>query len=335
MSQTMKIPLLIAAALLVAAAPSASPHYAVAGSISGPDGGWDYAHIDSTSHRLYIARSDAVTVVDLDKGATIASWGPIARGHAVVPLPGNRLLVTSGNDASVRFLDATDGHQLASVAVGKKPDAAIYDDVHKRAFVMNATGGSISVLDTIAMRVTATIAVKPSLEFAVLAKDGTLFVNNEEGNEVEVIDLAHGTVTSSIAMTGCDGPTGLGYDANSNRLISACSSGKAIVISAATRRVVGSIDIGKGADAVIVDDARHLAFIPCGADGVLEMLSLTGPTIARIGRVTTEVGARTGALDPATGAIYLPTARFGPPTAGSKRPPVLPGTFHILKVTKS
>lgn len=331
----MKIPFLLAAVALAAATPPPAPHYAVAGSISGPDGGWDYARVDPDTRRLYVARSDAVTVIDLDKGSTIASWGPIARGHAVVPLPGNRLLVTTGNDASVRFLDTTDGHQIASVAVGTKPDAAIYDPATGRAFVMNAASGSISILDTVAMRVTATIAVKPALEYAALAKDGTLFANNEDADALEVIDVAHGKVLAPIAMPGCQGPTGLGYDMRGDRLISACANGKAIVIDAARRRVVGTIDIGKGADAVIVDDTRHLAFIPCGSDGVLDILSLQGPAIARAGRVATEAGARTGALDPRTGAIYLPTARFASPSEAGKRPSTLPGSFHVIKVAVS
>ena len=328
----MKTPLLAAALALTATTPSTAPQYVVTGSIAGPDGGWDYARVDPDARRLYVARTDAVTVVDLDKASTIASWGPIVRGHAVVPLPGQRLLVTSGNDASVRFLDATDGHQLASVAVDKKPDAAIYDPATKRAFVMNATTGSISILDTVAMRVTGTIQVKPALEYAVLGKDGTLFVNDEDANEVEVIDLVHAKVLAPIAMPGCEGATGLGYDLRGNRLIGACGNGKAIVIDVTHRKVVASIDTGKGADAVIIDEARHLAFIPCGSDGVLDILTLDRAQVARAARVTTEVGARTGALDPKTGAVYLPTARFAPPVAGARRGAALPGSFHILKI---
>ena len=329
----MKILPLTAALALIAASPASAPHYDVAGSISGPDGGWDYARVDPDTHRLYIARSDAVTVVDLARGATVASWGAIARGHGVVPLPGNRLLVTSGNDATVRFLDATDGHQIASVAVGKKPDAAIYDAAGKRAFVMNGVSGSVSIVDTVAMRVTATIAVKSELEYAVLAKDGTLFVNDEEANEVEVIDIVHAKVLAAISMPGCEGPTGLGYDKANDRLISACGSGKAVILDATHRRVVGTLDIGKGADAVIVDDARHLAFIPCGSDGVLDILSLLGPKVSHAGRVATEIGARTGALDPTTGSIYLPTARFAPATEAGKRPSPMPGSFHVIRVS--
>ncbi len=320
---------------LVAAGPSV-PTYTVVDSIAGPDGSWDYAMIDPSAHRLYIARSGSVTVADLGANAPATSIGNIARGHAVVPLPGNRLLVTSGNDDTVRFLDTVNGAQLTSVSVGKKPDAAIYDAPNHRAFVMNADSGTISVIDTDAMRVTSAITVKPALEYGALSKDGTLFVNNEDANEVEVIDVAAGKVLASVAMSGCEGPTGLGYDATHDRLISACANGKAAIIDAHTRKVLKLIDIGKGADAVIMDDERRLAFIPCGRDGVLDILSLDAPGgVMKVGSVQTEVGARTGALDPGTGAIYLPTAKFAPPAAPGGRPTPVPGSFHILVVKPS
>ncbi|SDA22302.1 YncE family protein [Sphingomonas sp. NFR15] len=329
----MRLPLiaLFAAAAHVLAAPATPPSYAVVGKIAGPDGAWDYARVGPDTHRLFVARGGSVTVIDL-AGGGVTSWGDIARAHAVVPLPGNRLLVTSGNDATVRFLDTTTGKQIASVAVGKKADAAIFDPAHARAFVMNADGGTVSVIDTTAMRVTATFTVKPALEYAALV-GGALFINNEDANELEMVDVASGKLGRPIAMPGCEGPTGLAYDEKSGRLISACANGKAVIVDAKARRFVRMVDIGKGADAVILDAARRLAFVPCGKDGVLDILSLDAPGgVVRVGRVTTEVGARTGALDPATGAIYLPTARFAAPATSGARPIAVPGTFHVLVV---
>jgi hypothetical protein len=46
---------------------------------------------------------------------------------------------------------------------------------------------------------------------------------------------------------------------------------------------------------------------------------------------TTEVGARTGAVDPATGAIYLPTAKYEHQPNGLLN--TVPGTYEVLVVT--
>jgi YVTN family beta-propeller protein len=285
-------------------------------------------------NRLYVARSTAITLVDLATGGPATSIGTISRGHAVLPLAGGtRLLVTSGNDASVRILDTATGKELVNIPVGKKPDAAILDETRKRVLVMNSVSGTISVIDVATATVVRTIQVKPALEYAAIANDGTLFVNDEDANEIETIDVDRGTMGQPIALPGCEGPTGLGYDAPHDRLISACGNGKAAIVDAHQRKVVAMLDIGHGADAVIVDAARRLAFIPGGEDGVLDILSLDGPGgIAVTDRVTTEIGARTGALDPATGALYLPTARMTPPAKPGARPSPVPGSFHIIVV---
>jgi hypothetical protein len=57
--------------------------------------------------------------------------------------------------------------------------------------------------------------------------------------------------------------------------------------------------------------------------------------VTRIGRVTTEAGARTGAIDPSTGIIYLPTAKFGAPAQPGGRPGPIAGSFHILVLKPS
>jgi hypothetical protein len=197
---------------------------------------------------------------------------------------------------------------------------------------MNVDAGTVSVLDVGAMKVLRTIAVKPALEYAALTPSGTLFVNDEDAGEMEAIDLARGMVAEAIAMPGCEAPSGLAFDGRSGRLIAACANGKAAVVDARRRTFLGLVDVGLGPNAVILDSERRLAFVPCGKDGVLDVLSLDGPAVRRVGRVATAVGARTGALDPATGAVYLPTASFDPPTKPGGRPAPRPGTFRVLVV---
>ena len=329
-----KLSLLLAALASTSsfAATAPQPAYHLDQPIAGPDGGWDYARVDSAAHRLYVARSSSITVVDTASSKPVGSIGQFAHGHAVVPLSGNRLLVTSGDDATVRFLRADNGAELGKLSVGKKPDAAILSTDGRRAFVMNADSGTISVIDTVAMKTLKTIEVKPALEYGALAPSGTLFVNNEDANEMEVVDVAKGVAGKAIALTGCEAPSGLAYDAKTGRLIAACANGKAAIVDAATKKLTGLVDIGVGPDAVILDAARRLAFIPAGKDGVLDILSLDGPQVRHIGTVKTEVGARTGALDSTTGTIYLPTAQFAPPAKPGARPQPLPGTFHLLVV---
>jgi YVTN family beta-propeller protein len=328
-----RVLLVLSTALSVAAS---SPATYVAGrQIAGPDGGWDYAKVDPITRKLYVAHGDVVTEVDLANGDSVRSFGTLAKAHAVVPLPGNMLLVTSGRDNTVRLFDTRTGQEIAKIAVGNDPDAAFYDAASGHAVVMNAKGGTVSVIDVAARKVVRTITLKAGLEFGVKGNGDTLFVNNEDANEIEVANLATGKAEPAIALTGCEGPTGLGFDEKTDRLISACANGKAAISDAKTHRLVKLLDIGGGPDAVIVDAERRLAFIPCGKDGVLEVIALDATGGAKVvATVKTEAGARTGALDPSDGSLYFPTAKFGPPVTAGGRPATLPGTFHVLAVNR-
>lgn len=336
----------LAAALLLAviglpgqaaATPPSSPpaHYAVTGSIAGPDGGWDLLAVDAGARRLFIARSANVMTVDLRAGNRVGALGAVSRGHAAVPIPGaGRVLVTSGGDNRARIYDARSGRLAADVEVGRNPDASLWDPRLRAALVMNAEGGTVSVVDPVRGRVTRTITLSPGLELAALDGNGLLYVNNEDDSLVHVVDPATGRVFAPIPLTGCEHPTGLAYDRIGHRLIAACANGEAAVIDTVHRRLVQLIAIGQGPDGAVVDAARGFAFIPCGRDGELDVIPLRGSRpLAVADRVRTEIGARTIALDPVTGNLYLPTARFGPPPAAGRRGPAIPGSFRVLIVT--
>lgn len=308
-----------------------------AADLPGPDGNYDYAAFDQGTGHLYIARATSVTDYDLKGGKAAVSIGQIQHGHAVLPLKGSTdLLVTSGDDDTVRFIDRTDGHETGRVAVGRKPDGAVIDERHGRAFVINAKGGTVSVIDLASRKVTTTVTLKPGLEFPALGHDGTLYVNNEDTNEIETVNTTAMAAGPAIALGGCAKPSGLAYDEASDRLIAACANGTAAIASAGRKTLEGLVTIGSKPDAVILDAVRRRAYIPCGASGELDQISLAGPGLPGVvKRIPTETGARTGALDARTGTLYLPAARFMPPAPGQAHGTMIAGTFHVLVVHAS
>jgi DNA-binding beta-propeller fold protein YncE len=164
---------------------------------------------------------------------------------------------------------------------------------------------------------------------------GKIFDNIETTAEIAVIDARTKKVTGSFKLTGCEEPSGLAYAAETNLLVSACGNGVAKVIQADSGKDVASLSIGLGPDAVIYDSARKLAFIPCGRDGVLDVISLADPMhIAVVQHVQTQAGSRTGTVDPATGRLYLMASRPDPSAAVAPggRVPRLAGSWEVLVV---
>lgn len=320
---------LLGAAMSGAALASDAP-YRLDAPIALSDGRWDLLAFDAAHGQVTLARSDTVSVADVTKG-TAHDIGKIAHGHAALAIPGTHLIaVTSGQDDTVRLLDAGDGHETGRIAVGKDPDAALWDPASRRLIVMNAKGGTISLIDPIAAEVVRTITVKPALELGAMAGPNLLAVNNEDANELELVDLKSGVALKPIALTGCEGPTGLAIDAVAKLALSSCGNSKAALVDLRTRKLVRLLPIGQGPDTVLFDPVRHRFLIPCGRSGTMNVFAVDKHgMVSEMASVTTETSARTGTIDEATGRVYLPSAKYKPAEAG-KRPEMVPGSAHLL-----
>ncbi len=298
--------------------------------ISGPGGFWDYVSFDPVHRRVYVSHGDAVMTIDADTGNVNPHFADAARGHAVLPLFGGReLLTTNSGDNTARLYDTATGKLEASIPTSEDADGASYDRASKHVFVIDGDSGDITVIDPVARKAVDTIKVGAPLEFGAPDGKGRLYVNGEKNNEVVVIDTRTDKVLHHYPLAGCKRPTGLAYVAP-GLTISACGNGVADVLDAKTGKLVASLKVGPGPDAVIYDAARHRAYIPSGGDGTLSILSIEGRTVRVAGVATTQIGARTGALDPKTGRLYLPTAKFTPPPAPGQYPGIVPGSFEVL-----
>ena len=321
---------LLAAAALALLAMSANAA-SVIKRIPGPDGPWDYVSVDADTHRLLVARGDGVMVVDLATGAVTPTFVPGARVHAAFMMPGTGMgLSTNGTTDSVTLFDATTGAIRAQIPVGHKPDAAVWDAAAHRAYVMNGKDGTVSIIDPNTASVVGTIAVGGALEFNAVDGHGHLYVNVEDKGEIAAIDLADRVVTRRISLAGCAEPSGLAIT-RQGTLIAACANGVAKAVDASTGAALGDIVIGPHPDATLYDAARDRAYIPSGGDGTLTVIDTSAAIPRKIATVPTQPGARTGAVDPATGNVYLPAARY-PASSGEEWPKPILGSFEVLVV---
>ena len=313
---------------------AAPPSYRVVDHVTGADGGWDFANVASASGTLYVARSNAVMAMDIATHKITDVLPPAQGSHQVLPIDNDKTLVqTDGKSGLTRFIDAVSGRILAQVPSGDKPDAAFFDAATGKVAVMSPGNDTITTIDARTHKVTGTMKLASGLEFAVTNGKGGAFINLEDAAKIAEVDLAKGRLLRQISLPGCEGPTGLARFAHGMRLISVCANGVALVIDTASGKTLTTLPVGKDADAVLLDEARGLAFIPCGGSGTLIALSIADANHVSITQIIpTQVGAKTGAVDPRDGRIYLPTATLGTPEPGAKRGKPLPGTFTILIV---
>lgn len=317
-------------ALAGSAAAAVVPSYSVVGNYKAADGGWDILSIDPVAKRLYVARRDSVTAVDLKSGTVTDKLAPADGGHSALAIPGTgEVLVTNGNANNATILDGRTGQLRATIATGKKPDAATWDPATRAVWVMTPGDGNITMVDPTTAKAIATVPVGGSLEFGASDGNGRLYVNVEDKNEVAVIDTRARKLIRREPLPGCDGPTGIIYDSATKETLSACANGVAVVLSA-TGKPVATLTIGKRPDGATFDERRHVALVPSGADGNLSIIELS-PKPRVVATVATAKSARTIALDPSTGRAYLPATDLQPPV-GNERPKAVPGTFRIIVV---
>ena len=309
----------------------------------GGESGWDYLTLDPQTHRLYVARTDGVQVIDTESGALVRAIPGLDGGHGIALAPElNFGFATSGRSDSVLVFNLTSLRPYgAPIAVGKKPDAIAYEPLTRRVFVFNGESHDASVIDPATAAVVATIPLDGKPEFAVPDGRGTMFVNLEDKNEVLAIDAQKNTVTHRWPLAPGAGPTGLALDPIKQRIFAGCRNGRMIVLDARSGQRLADLPIGKEVDACAFDPGTGFAYASCG-DGTLTVVQEdpARPDEFRVVEtVKTQRSARTMALDPSTHAVYLAAADFGAAPAETtdgkpSRPEVVPGSFVLLKLTR-
>lgn len=316
----------LAAGLLasVAMAQSVTKHIAV------PDGGWDYVSFDAVSNRVFIGRSDGVMTIDAATGKVTPQLVAITRTHAALTLGTTGLgAVTSNTAGGAMIFDATTGAVKATLKTGPKPDAAIWDEASKTLLVMDNRDGSVTMIDPVAAKVTGTVAVGGALESAAVDGRGVLYVAVEDKSEIGAVDLKTKAVRH-FKLANCEEPGGLTLT-KAGVLIVACANKVAKAVDAKTGAAIADLPLGIGPDSAFYDAKRDRAYIPTGRDGMLTVIDTVARTPRVIATVPTGVGARTGAVDPATGTVYVIAAKYLPAAAG-ERPKMVPGTAEVLAV---
>ncbi|MGH7994704.1 MAG: YncE family protein, partial [Limisphaerales bacterium] len=215
-------------------------------------------------------------------------------------------------------------------------DGMLYNPKEKEAYLFCGRARAATVVDVKAQKVVATIPLAGRPEFAqVDPKADRIYDNLEDKSEVAVIDAkAHQVITNWSIAPGEEG-SGMAIDLKHHRLFIGCGGSKTMVMmDSENGKVLASVPIGSGVDADAFDPGTQLAFASCG-DGTTTIAKEESPDkLTIVQTLTTERGARTMALDPATHKIYLPTARFGaqpePANGERRRPPMIPGSFKIL-----
>jgi DNA-binding beta-propeller fold protein YncE len=304
-------------------------------------GGWDYVTVDSAARRVYISHATQVDVLDADSGKVVGTIPDTPGVHGIAIASAFKHGFTSnGRENKVSMFDPSTLQLIKKIDVGKGPDGIYYDPATKRVFTNNHGTHDITAIDAATGDVVGTVKAEGDGEQAIIGADGLIYVNSEDTAEVVVFDPKSLEVKKRFPIGVAKTPTGLAYDAKTNRLFIGCRNDpKMVVMDAATGKVIASFPIGANVDFADFDPAAHLIFFSCG-DGTLSIYhEKSANEYEDAGAVKTQQSAKTMGFDPKTKKIYLPAAEYTetPNADPSKRPQrtMKPGSFVVLVVGKS
>ena len=334
-------PIALAGLLQLPGALSAQgPGYAVRKSIAiGGSGGWDYLAVDTARNRLYVSHGNQVEVVDLGRDSVIGVIPNTPGVHGIaIAYELGRGYVSGGRDSSVTSFELGTLAVIRRTNVGaRNPDAIAYDPFSNRVFTFNGGSASASALDAESGQVVGTVELSGKPEFWATDGRGRMWVNIEDKATLVQFDPKTLKVLAEWPLTGCEEPTGLGFDAAQRRLFPVCGgNGKMLVLDADRGALLATLPIGQGVDGGGFDPGLGLAFASAG-EGKLTIVGEAQGTYRVLQEVATQRGARTMVVDPKTHRVYLSAAAYGPPpdsVPGQRRPraPVLPGSFKVLVI---
>jgi DNA-binding beta-propeller fold protein YncE len=304
------------------------------------NGGFDYVTIDSAARRIYVSHGTQVDVVEADSGKFVGTIADTPGVHgAAIAAEFKHGFTSNGREDKVSMFDPSTLQLIKKIDVGKGPDGIYYDPATKRVFTNNHGSHDITAIDAKTGEVAGTVKAEGDGEEAVIGADGMIYVNSENTNEVLVFDPKSLEVKKRFPIGVAKTPTGLAYDAKTNRLFIGCrNEPKMVVMDAATGKVINSYPIGTGVDYAAFDPGSKLIFFSCG-DGTLSIYhEKSADEYDDAGAVKTQPSAKTMAFDPKTKKIFLSAAEYveTPAADPSKRPQrsVKPGSFVVLVVGK-
>jgi DNA-binding beta-propeller fold protein YncE len=305
----------------------------------GGEGGWDYLLSDDLSHRLYVTHATRVEVIDTITGKVTGAITGLKGVHGIALNPdGQTGYISDGAANAILVFDRSSLSVKQTVQAGTNPDGIAFEPVTHTVWAFNGRSKNVSVMDAKTNAIIATITLPGKPEFPQADGAGNVFVNIEDQNVIVKLDANKRAINGTWKLDGCESPSGMAIDRAKHHLFSVCDGKKMAISDYAAGRLVTLAPVGDSPDAAAFDPQKGLVFSSNGS-GTLTIIDAGKNNFPVVETVPTAKGARTMAYDVKTGRAFLSAGQYGPMPAAAdgtakRRPPVLPGSFEILVVSR-
>src|SRR6185312_9032735 len=145
------------------------------------------------------------------------------------------------------------------VALGRDPDAILYDPYTRMAYTFDGEKDATAI-DLVHRKIYARIPLPGRPEYARSDGAGRIYVNMVNENELVAIDTHRNEVVAHWPLAPCEHPASMGIDTAHQRVFIGCRNGMLAVVDVTSGKVVASLPIGPGSDAIRFDPELALVF---------------------------------------------------------------------------
>ncbi|MEO7363868.1 MAG: YncE family protein [Gemmatimonadaceae bacterium] len=311
----------------------------------GGTGGTDYVAANPTNGWVYVSRGTHVMVIDGQTGAVIGDIADTPRVHGIAfAQKEGHGFTTNAGDSTLTMFNLADNTVIKKVHIGMDgADGIWYDEGTNRILSVNhskPTGSVVSVDAKTGDVIGKVMLAGDGPEGGASDGNGLVFINIEDKNTIDVLDINAMKIVKTWSIEPCDGPTGIAYDKASNRIFSGCSN-KSVVVDATSGKIVAEIPNGDGVDALGWDATEKLMYIPSGRSGNITVVHQDSPDkYTVVSTIKTASGGKTIAVDAVRHRAYVLALEYGPAPApvgatppagrGNARGPLIGTSFFVV-----
>jgi len=329
---------MLASASIAAMPPTKNSEFKLVENVKlGGEGSWDYVQVDPVRDRLYISRVGGYQVLS----SRLASIGSIPAGagtrvHGIALAEPLGLGITGdGDDRTSTIFDLKTLAVVRRVRLPHGPDAVSYDPFSRAAVAVGEDDPNLMAFDPRTGKILADVHMPGSPEAAAPDGAGHLWVTLSDTSEVAEVNSRTWRVEGHWPVGGkCEVPTPISLDRSGHRVFIGCRSKVMAVVDTDTHRLLGSVPLCDGFDALVYDPTTKRTLASCN-EGVLQVVDASSRDhFNTVQTLATAPGARTMAFDAKRQRVYLPVADKGPmlPRSGDipPRPAIVPDTFRVI-----
>ncbi len=265
--------------------------------LPGVEGRFDHAAIDPATHRLFFAAlgNNTLEVVDVGTGKRLHTIGGLKKPTGVLFLAElNLLVVASGDDGTCRFYDGTSYAEKDRIAGVEDADNLRFDAKAKRVY-LGYGEGALGVIDPVAMKLTARIALAKHPESFQLEQDGPrIFVNVPDAKQIAVVDRVAGKVIATWPVDEFHANFPMALDEAQHRLFIGCRApARLLAFDTQSGKRVADAALSGDIDDLFFDRSTGRLLASCG-EGFIDVFRFEAPAkLERTHKLATAAGART------------------------------------------